>query len=370
MAFTKEDAVKGKGLPPARQSNFELLRILLMLMIVAYHLRGYGGFESVPGPLLSRGFLYLLCAGGKVGVNGFVLLSGYFMSASARGWQPRRLLKLYLQIFAYSAGGLLLLFALGLTGPPDAGQIVKFFLPVSQNHYWFATAYFFLMLLAPFLNKLIQGLTRAEYRRMLLVCTVVFALVPTVLLVQYPISNLVLFFYLYLLAGYLRLHPEPLFERKWLALAVAAGSYLFMVGYVALYARLLPALPWLRFFPKVQHTPGNSIPALLCTLGLFLFFKNLKCKPSRVINTIASATFGVYLLHEHSARVRELLWQGWFDTRPYIDRPIEFALRIAGSVLAIFAAGIGIDLIRQYVLEKPLFWLIGKTKFGKKYLHD
>ena len=356
---------------PARQSNLELLRVLLMLMIVAYHLRGYGGFGSVDAPRFNRGLLLLLTVGGKVAVDGFVLLSGYFMCVSAKtGLQPRRLLKLWMQIFFYSAGGLLVLAAAGFS-TFSAENAVMFFLPVSQYVYWFATCYFFLVLLSPFLNMLARGLSRADYRRLLLVGTVLLAVVPTLLKVNYPVSSMVLFLYLYLLAGYVRLHPEPLFERKWLALGVAAGSYLFLWGYALAYAWLLPRLPWLRFFPKQSYSPGNSVPALLCALALLLFFKNLRIKGSRVVNLIASGTFGAYLLHEHSKRARELLWLKLFDSRPWLaGPPAALVWRVVWVTAAVFAAGVLIDLFRQYALEKPLFWLIDKTKFGKKYLHE
>jgi len=351
-----------------RQSNFELLRILLMLMIVAYHLRGGGGFEALPSAPLSRGLLYLLTLGGKVGVDCFVLLSGYFMCTSAAGWRPGRLLKLDLQIFFYSAGIFAALCIAGLS-EFSADNAVKYFMPVSHNVYWFGTRYFFLMLLAPFLNRLIQGLDRANYRRLLIVCTVLISL-PGFFRVGYAIPNMTLMLYLYLLAGYLRLHPEPLFERKWLALGVSVGSYLLMWGYTLVYGRLLPKLPLLRFMPKQIFSPGNSVPALLCALGLFLFFKNLKVKGNRAVNLIASGAFGVYLLHDHSARVREWLWLETFDARPFLARPVALVWHILWVTLAIFAVGVLIDLFRQYALERPLFRLLDKTKFGKKYLHD
>jgi len=355
---------------PVRQSNFELLRILLMLMIVAYHLRGYGGFGSLPGATGSRVLLYLLTLGGKVGVDCFVLLSGYFMCTyTGGGLRPRRLLKLWMQLFFYSAG---IYIAMGLAGISRFGAEGNFtyFLPVSRNVYWFGTRYFFLMLLSPFLNKLMQGMTRKEYRRLLAVCTVIVSVLPTLLRTGYAIPNMTLMLYLYLLAGYLRLHPEPLFQRKWLALGMAVGSYLFMVGYTLAHSWLLPRLPFLRFLPRQNFSPGNSIPALLCALGLFLFFRNLKVRGNRAVNLIASGAFGVYLLHDHSKPLREWLWLDIFDARPLLARPAALAWHIIWVVLAIFAIGILIDLFRQYVLEKPLFYLIDKTKFGKKYLHD
>jgi len=353
---------------PARQSNFELLRILLMLMITAVHMIGYGALLGQPEtPLTGRLLLPLLSSGGKIGVNGFVMLSGYFLCTSKAGLQLGRLLRLWLQIFFYSAGLFLGLYAAGLCRmhPDDA---FNFILPVTQNVYWFASVFFLLMLFAPFLNRLLQSLDRKDYRLLLLVGFIAFSLVPTFLKVKYEVPRLCWFFFLYLLAGYLRLHPEPLFEKKWPALALAVGCYLVSTGYNPAYSNLLPHIPALRFLPEVWHTPGNSVPALLCSLGLFLFFKNLNIKGSRIINTVASATFGVYLLHEHGLRMRRLLWLEIFDCRPFLDRPAVLLGHVLLAILAVFAVGVVIDLMRQYALERPLFLALGKTKFGKKYL--
>ena len=80
----------------ARQSGFELLRILAMVIIVAHHFARYSGFEKPEGVtfgLLWTQFLYL---GGKLGVNVFVLISGYFLIES-RGVRTVKALQLLLQ---------------------------------------------------------------------------------------------------------------------------------------------------------------------------------------------------------------------------------------------------------------------------------
>ncbi|MCL2494322.1 MAG: acyltransferase [Oscillospiraceae bacterium] len=359
-------APQGRGGP--RQSNFELLRILLMLMIVSVHMVGYGGLLGhAETPLSGRVLLVLLSSGGKVGVNGFVMLSGYFLCTSKSLFQSKRLLKLWLQIFFYSAGLFFGLYFAGLCRmhPDDA---FHFLLPVTQNIYWFASVFFLLMLAAPFLNRLLQSLDRKSYRALLLVVFLAFSLMPTFLRVRYEVPRLCWFFYLYLLAGYIRLHPEPIFDKKWPTLAVAVGSYLVSAFYAPLHSNLLPYIPLLRHMPERWHTPGTSVPALLCSLALFIFFKNVNIKGSRVINLIASGTFGVYLLHEHGIRMRRLIWLELFDGRPITGSTAALLGHALLAIFAVFAVGVVIDLIRQYALERPLFLALDKTKLGKKYL--
>ena len=66
-----------------RQSNFELLRIISMILIIAHHYAIHGGFELSKQAFSAQlFFLQVLSYGGKLGVNLFVLISGYFLVTS------------------------------------------------------------------------------------------------------------------------------------------------------------------------------------------------------------------------------------------------------------------------------------------------
>ena len=58
-----------------RRSNFELLRIVAMLMIIAYHLCGHGGLKF-DASVFSVNHLWtdVFSMGGKIGVNIFFLI--------------------------------------------------------------------------------------------------------------------------------------------------------------------------------------------------------------------------------------------------------------------------------------------------------
>ena len=66
-----------------RQSNFELLRIVAMVMIVFHHFAVHGGFNFDSTTLsIPRFWFNFIIMGGKTGVNIFVLISGYFLIQS------------------------------------------------------------------------------------------------------------------------------------------------------------------------------------------------------------------------------------------------------------------------------------------------
>ncbi len=63
-----------------RQSSIELLRIIAMILIVAHHFEIHGGFAYPQDAVsVNRIWMQFISSGGKVGVNIFVLLSGYFL---------------------------------------------------------------------------------------------------------------------------------------------------------------------------------------------------------------------------------------------------------------------------------------------------
>ena len=58
-----------------RNSNFEILRILSMFMIICFHCSFHGKFSDGEGNRLIINFFNMF---GELGVNCFVLISGYF----------------------------------------------------------------------------------------------------------------------------------------------------------------------------------------------------------------------------------------------------------------------------------------------------
>ena len=85
-----------------RDSNLELYRIIVMLLIVAHHYVVNSGLINVmeQNPFTERSiFFYLFGAWGKTGINCFLLITGYFMCQSKITW--RKFLKLILEIEFY-----------------------------------------------------------------------------------------------------------------------------------------------------------------------------------------------------------------------------------------------------------------------------
>ena len=85
-----------------RQSNFELLRIVAMLMIVFHHFAYHGAFNYDSTSISISYFWYsLIIMGGKIGVNIFILISAYFLILSS-GINFKKIFKIIGQVLFYS----------------------------------------------------------------------------------------------------------------------------------------------------------------------------------------------------------------------------------------------------------------------------
>lgn len=84
-----------------RDSRFEILRIMAMVMIICYHFVVHGCESYIDVASMSnRILLDCMSMYGKVGVNLFVLVTGYFGVTSV--FQREKLVKFIAQVFFFS----------------------------------------------------------------------------------------------------------------------------------------------------------------------------------------------------------------------------------------------------------------------------
>lgn len=333
-----------------RQSNFELLRIAAMVMIVFHHFAIHGGFayegteRSIP-----RLWYHFIIMGGKIGVNLFVLISGYFLiQSTATGIDPGRVLKLWGTVAFYSAAiyGILFIRKFSVT------HFLGCFLPITKRAWWFASTYFVLYLIHPSINRLLRALDKKSYQRLLLLTLLLWCVIPTILDEYFESNYLLWFMTLYALAGYMRLYGlNPAFVRY---SGVLAGVFAVLT-----YASSVTAIVWETGRDPFAYYGMQKLPTLLVSVFLFLAFANLKISWNRWINLISSATFGVYLIHDN-AFVRNLLWRVVFRNAQYQDS----LLLIPYSVAVVCMVYIGctlLDLLRQATVERMYMGIVSRN---------
>ena len=327
---------------------------------------------------------FLLCFGawGKVGINCFVLITGYFMCKSSI--TLKKFCKLMFQILFYKY---LIGFIFLATGyePCTLKSVANILLPFRTLADNFTTCFMVFFLSIPFLNIMVNHLTKRQHELLLLLSVGALSFIPTIPIFSVSFNYIEWFSILYFISSYIRKHPNRLTEnrRLWGFLALAA----FICGIVSVHAvTSYNAMLGKHVSPFYFLADSNKFTALAASLAFFLAFKPTNEKTASVIhhssflvhhsaliNTIASATFGVLLIHANSDTMRRWLWHDVCHVSDFYaahtstlnpqlsTSPLLHGLNLPivahafGCVLAIFTICVIIDLLRQRFIERPLF---------------
>ncbi len=368
------DSNKGKTLIKQRESNLELFRIITMLLIVAHHLVVNSGLTDIDGsiaadPMSGKSiFLLILGAYGKIGINCFVMITGYFMCKSHI--TAKKFTKLLLEIMLYR---IIIYFIFIISGYENVSlmNLTKLLLPVSSIQQNFTGCFITFYLFIPFLNILIRNLNERQHFYLLLLNFFTYILFGTLHGSAFGVTmNYVSWFMvLYFIASYIRLYP-----KKWFSNNKICGILLLLS--LALSVASVVGCTWIgtklnKFIPFYFVTDSNTFLAVIVGVFAFLFFKNLHIPCNKFINTVSASTFGVLLIHANSNTMRQWLWQDTLDILGhYNDKYMPFYA--IGCVLVIFAICIIIDILRINLLEKPFFkwwdnhWSNFYTSYKKK----
>ena len=341
-----------------RQSNFELLRVISVILILMSHCDDFFGFGDVYGATLGVNKLIndWLHAGGQIGVGCFVLISGYFMVQQE--FSLKRILKLAGGVWFYTICLWAAWVALNIfQGEVQIGatlvQTVYAFFPLLFTHYWFATAYTILMILSPFFNKLIFSMDRKNYRAFLAILIVLFVVlqggIPKTLR-EMSEGRLIPVFIMYFIAGYLRRFRT---ERKHNAarhFSVAAITYILLIAssYVITWLGVAlnnQSILSLQYFYRVLNSPF----VVVISTELFIGMMETPIKYNKRINEVAACSFGIYLIHTN-----RLMW-GYLTmifSRYKETRPLFVLLYTVISIAVIYLGCILVEFVRRKTVEK------------------
>ena len=345
-----------------RRSNLELLRIVAMLMIIAFHIywhcvsgqltdpdsmeRMGNGLFSVPLFYKKLLLLTVFSSFGRAANVIFMTLTGYFMVAKGREIRLIPIAKKLLLEQGYAAVLLLITSLLVFRRNPDSCTTLTE-INLFNSMSWYVGYYFLVMLLARLcLNRYLEKLERKQYRLFLfaLLCMTQFKWI--IKLLNGVTGNLVILVtgvFLYSLGGYIRRYQPFARVRTWAIFGVIAGIYalLFLSTYAGVQDRIQDYYREASTDPFIQYIPNvgdNSIVAILLGLSLFELFRRLKMPCCRGINYLGGATFMIYLFHDNS------FFYSLWDKQDWITllcmHPMGFLLRYGAWTVRTFVYGL------------------------------
>ena len=349
-----------------RNSNLELFRIISMLLIIAHHYVVNSGLMDLImiEPLKSNSiFLLLFGAWGKTAINCFVLISGYFMCKSKI--TLKKFARLLMEVMLYRIV-IYILFLIVDYEHITLNGVFKTIVPVYIISLGFTPCYLMFYLCIPFLNILLNNLDERKHLYLLSLLGFVYVFLETIPKFSVTINYFSWFIVLYFIASYIRIYPKKIFDSKklWMALS----SIFIILSITSIIGCLWIGNKMNRFMPYEFVTDSNTFLALGTGLSLFMLFKNINIKYNKIINTVASATFGVLLIHANSDTMRQWLWIDTLKNYKYFDSDF-LILHAVCSVLIVYVVCTAIDLIRMKFIEKPVFriWDKYEPKIVNKY---
>ncbi len=335
-----------------RNTGVELLRLCSMLLVLMLHILGQGGVLAAAAPL-SRPYAaaWFLETAAFCAVDCYALLSGYVSVTTDT--RPARLVRVWMQVAFYTVS-VTAIFFLARSELRSAHLVFAALFPVLSRQYWYVTAYFGLFLFLPYLNRLLVSLEAASLRRLALTVFLLFSVLPffarrDLFQTSWGYSFLWLGA-LYILGAYLRLSDAGKGGPKSRFLALYALCVLAAWGGKLFLDHALPDMAAAGGGLIVGYT---SPPILLSAVCLLLFFSRCRVEgaAARLFLPLASASFGVYLLH-----TQPLIWNNLLT-----DSFASFgAMRAAALIPSVLGAAAGIYLVCAVaeLLRQKLFRLL------------
>lgn len=352
-----------------RNSNFELMRIVSMFFIVIYHIIIHGKLlENSHGT--THFVLYIILATCIVHVNSFILVTGYFQCKSKLKFT--KVIQLNNSIWFYTVS-IVLFFIIVKGNTFNSTELLKTFLPISYNDYWFLTNYLILYLISPILNTVINNIDEKKFKRIIVLLLFIDSILPT--LTNSSFFNVTLgyslyhFIFLYFVGAFLRNYPIEdwyIFKKSSKkALQLISLFIFFLMAFINIINQsaskellnMHPIIAEVGIIFSNSFIAYNNPLVIIQTIAFFVFFSTLNLK-NTFINYISTATIGIYLIHDNN-NIRNVLYKFLgFNGNNY---SVIILVKILGCAILIFISCLIIELIRKFI-----FKLIYNTKIAKK----
>lgn len=330
-----------------RSSNFELLRIILILMVIVLHY-----FNGEMGGLLKNvekwslnfylsHFIESLCI---IAVNVFIIITGYFSykKTSIKISKPLNLYALSIFYGIIISGIIFFLQKNNLSL-----SIIKNLVQTIFSR-WFVVIYCILYLLIPYINKLISNLSKKQLKTLIIINSIFFYIWytfftnATIADGGYGIVN---FINLYMIGAYIRLY------RKETPSKLKNFSIYIVCTLITTLYSLFANRPWAY----------STIFNLISSIAFFELFRGINIYNSKIINTLSSYTFAIYIIHENSFLVR-ILYRNFFKSDLYWNSNYMI-LNLIISVISIYIICIVIEFFRRLIFKKLIDDNIDKVKY-------
>lgn len=332
-----------------RNSSLELLRILCMIAIIFHHYSFHGGYDNFSADTFSLGVLYIqeISMFGKIACSIFALITGYFFISKEMKISEsiKKIAHMFTVMLFYGA---LIAIVLEVTGVQDISikKFIKSIISINEGNWYFLT-YFLILLIAPFINKVILRSNQKEIKRFLIVAYVIWSIIPTFLHDEWQFSTIDFFVIMYITGAYIKLyaHEKLNFKKSlWITIISLALLLLSVVvfDFIGVKFNKNIFVTNATYFRKT-----NSILSVIAAISIFNVF-SLSDFNNRIINVISSTTMGVYLIHDNLF-MRDFIWKKVYPNVDFINNPYIHSFI---KVICIYLLCMMIEFLRKNTIDK------------------
>lgn len=325
-----------------RHSGVELLRIFAIMMIVAGHYLSKGILNNMPFGSFNTIAARAIEAVAVVGVNCFLLITGYF-SVTGKGIHLRRLFDMLLMVAFFDAISYIYYTVCG-EHPFSFVDFLKSLAPYLFGGFWFIRVYLILMLVAPFLRIVLLHLSKRAYTSLVLLCLFVFSLFPS-FLPAFKNDNgfdILHFAVMYTIGGYLRLHCKRL-PPVWISLGL---FFFFAIGTCA----------FSIYGDGLGYWAYDFITVLVSSCFLFIAFLSFQFH-SRAINFVARSTLAVFVLENNIHG----LYESVLRVKDYMESRM-FLPHFVVCVIGFTAIALTVDCLRRLLFQVSIDRLLDRVR--------
>lgn len=312
-----------------RESKFELMRIVAAIFITLDHIPC-----SENALYLNKRIFDWFYMGGQIGVDLFVIVGAWFLCQSS--FKSGRIIRIVEQLVFYVLFLDLISFFLG--------TILNFKLVLQGfTTYWFPFSYIVTVLLSPFLNKI----NDSNLLKIIVVGGVFFCLLtmlsmyrPDALIVyifrRTMIKGPIWFSYCFLFIRYIKDKFKP---------NIYFFGLLYLVSYIFMYYIYINT-------ENARIRDCNSPLVFVCAFSIFGIIYSLQLNNCKVVNWIASGTFGIYLLQCHNV-FKAYVWN-IIDLKGLSQTSELFILAVLLEVPIIFVLTLLVDELWNCLYKSKL----------------
>ena len=340
-----------------RNYGIDLLRILCMIGIVGLHILDIGGIlKATDGTkanyCVAWSFeIIFYCA-----TSTFAMITGFlYINRTSGSYHTAAIIKLIVTAFFWCVVILVLTLCFFPTLLSGVKSYVYALFPPAKGGktggYWYLTSYTFLFFMIPYINRLLNSLSKRETKVLLTLLLVFFCVAPTIGLRDYFVINEgyspFWLIFCYMIGAYIKKYGLFYNTKRYLLPVAFGGNVVLLLGSKLLIAEITTGVLGHPFAENILITYVS--PFILANSVLLLsLFKDINIKKPALqkgILLFSGCAFSVYIIHCNT-----LVFENWIAGCFSAVGQLPCLLMVVCIIcipIAIYLACSCVELIRQ-----------------------